>query len=42
MRKKAVAYNSSVRTISFGLKMALRAISLKATINNNPELIHQN
>jgi hypothetical protein len=42
MCKKALAYNSPLRAISFGLKMALPAISLKATINNKPELIRQN
>jgi hypothetical protein len=42
MSEKALAYNSSICAISFGLKMALHAISLNATINNYPELFYQN
>jgi hypothetical protein len=41
MNKKALAYNSPLSAISFGLKMALPAITLNATINNKPELIRQ-
>ena len=42
MTHKALAHNSFVHAISFGLKMALPAISLNATIDNNQELIRQN
>jgi hypothetical protein len=42
MINKALAYNSSEYPISFALKMALPAITLNATLNNNPELIRQN
>ena len=42
MKKNAVAYNSSILDVSFALKNPSRTISLNATINNNPELIHQN
>ncbi len=42
MSEKALAYNSSIYAISFGLKMALPAISLNATIDTKAELSHQN
>jgi len=42
MRKLALAYNSSEPDISFGLKIALSAITLNATIHNYPKLSQQN
>jgi hypothetical protein len=42
MNKKALLNKLLVRTILFTLKNTVYAISLNATINNNPELIHQN
>jgi hypothetical protein len=42
MNKKAPAYKSWTRFISFSLKVGLGAISLNATIDNTPELNYQN